>query len=92
MKIDKPLCNKILQCLLEDYPSNMSPESWSKAIERETDIKHVATQFKYLEEKGYIKTRIDEDDEDGTLIFNIVLPLTSINSHGIDFIEEGGFS
>lgn len=92
MKIDKPLCNKILQYLLEDYPSNMSSESWSKAVEGETDIKHVAAQFKYLEEKGYIQTRIDEDDEDGKLIFNIALPLTSINSYGIDFIEAGGFS
>ncbi|GEC65868.1 hypothetical protein RTE01_05030 [Raoultella terrigena] len=68
----------------------MSSESWSKAIEGETDIKHVAAQFKYLEEKGYIQTRID--DEDGKLIFNIVLPLTSINSYGIDFIDAGGFS
>lgn len=93
MIIDKQLCNRILESLTEDYPSNMSRESWSKATTGETDIKRVSAQFKYLEEKGFIDTEIREDeDRNGAIIFNVVLEHTRITAHGIDFISEGGFS
>ncbi|MBP2167020.1 hypothetical protein J2125_000212 [Erwinia toletana] len=93
MIIDKPLCNKILKSLLEDYPSHMSASSWEKATEGETELKKVAAQFKYLQERGYIDTSITEDEESsGKIIFYVNLPFTIITSYGIDFIEEGGFT
>ena len=70
----------------------MSQSSQSKATETETDIKHVATQFCYLEEKGLIQTNVEECiDDGGNQAYLISLPLTKINVYGIDFIEEGGF-
>lgn len=92
MIIDKQLCNKILESLAEDYPSTMSTASWNKAVQGETDIKRVAAQFKYLEEKSYVDTEInEEEDSTGVIIFQVVLPQTRITAYGLDFISEGGF-
>ncbi len=92
MKIDKLLCNKILTNLLDDYPSSMSSLSWSKSVESENDIKKVASQFKYLDEKGLIETAINEDtDQEGNIEYYVQLQKTIITAHGIDFIEDGGF-
>lgn len=92
MIIDKQLCNRILESLGDDFPSHMSSASWTKATSGETEIKKVAAQFKYLDEKGLINTIISEEsDASGNLEFYVELGGTRITAYGIDFIDEGGF-
>lgn len=93
MAIDKALCTTILNVLAQDYPGTMSNKSWETVTTGQESIQKVAACFQYLEEKGYIDTHIQSEEQiNGEMVYYITLPKTKINAYGIDFLENGGFN
>ena len=90
MQIDNDLLNKILNELAGEYPGTMSQEAFDRICAGQTDGQKVAGHFQFLEEQGYIETKIYVDYDYEPRTYEVHIHKTKILAPGIQLVNKGG--